>query len=369
MDHLTRQSSNVWDVSPDNGTVSASSLPQFGPGRHLLGVSQLDRPALSQLFSLAESLRPVGQGRQVCRVLEGAMLGSLFFEPSTRTRLSFESAFQRLGGSVVSTTGFTFSSMAKGESIHDTARVVSGYSDALVVRHPDTGSVAEFAAASVVPVINAGDGAGEHPSQSLLDLFTMQHELEARGKNIDGATIAVLGDLRYGRTVHSLLRILGLYSDVTFRVFGPPALALPAEFFDVVRESGNRIVECESVGEAIAPADVIYCTRVQKERLSESDEESVHLEGDLLNKAILAEHALADAIIMHPLPRDSRHNSFDLSPDVDDFPGLAIFHQTDNGLLIRMAIFSIALGVSDHVLDDLRPAPWARAQNKSSRSE
>lgn len=347
-------------VSTDDATVPVNSLPPFGPGQHLLSVSQLNRDALTNLFGLAESLRPVGQGTQVCRILEGAMLGSLFFEPSTRTRLSFESAFHRLGGAVVSTTGFTFSSMAKGESIHDTARVVSGYSDALVVRHPDTGSVAEFADASVVPVINAGDGSGEHPSQSLLDLFTMRQELEARGKTIDGATIAVLGDLRYGRTVHSLLRILGLYSKVTFRVFGPPALALPAEFFEVVSASGNRIVECDSVGEAIGPADVIYCTRVQKERLSEQDEESVHLKGDLLNRAILLQFGKPDAIIMHPLPRDSRHNSFDLSPDVDDFPGLAIFRQTDNGLLIRMAIFSIALGVADHVTDDLRPAAWRR---------
>lgn len=344
-------------MSTDNPS-STSTLPPFGPGQHLLSVNQLDRASLGALLDLAEALRPVGRGTRVCRVLEGANLGSLFFEPSTRTRLSFESAFHRLGGSVVSTTGFTFSSMAKGESIHDTARVVSGYSDALVVRHPDTGSVARFAQASVVPVINAGDGSGEHPSQSLLDVFTMRAELAARGKSIDGATIAVLGDLRYGRTVHSLLAILGLFENVSFRVFGPPALALPAEFFDLVHAGGNAIVECDSVQEAIAPADVIYCTRVQKERLSEEDEQRVHLTGDLLNRAILDEAARPESIIMHPLPRDSRHNSFDLSPDVDGWPGLAVFHQTDNGLLIRMAIFSTTLGVADRVLDDLRPAGW-----------
>ncbi|MFT8394947.1 aspartate carbamoyltransferase [Propionibacterium sp.] len=343
-----------------DGVQTQSELPVFGTGQHLLSVMQLDRDVLTRLFATAEALRPVGQGTQVCRILEGAVLGSLFFEPSTRTRLSFESAFHRLGGSVVSTTGFTFSSMAKGESIHDTARVVSGYSDALVVRHPDTGSVAQFADASVVPVINAGDGSGEHPSQSLLDLFTMRKELTARGKSIDGATIAVLGDLRYGRTVHSLLQVLGLYDKVSFRVFGPPALALPAEFFERVAASGNHIVECGSVAEAIAPADVIYCTRVQKERLSEEDEQAVHLEGDLINREILDRSGRPDAIIMHPLPRDSRHNSFDLSPDVDDFPGLAIFRQTDNGLLVRMAIFSHALGVADEVTKNLRPASWYR---------
>ena len=332
-------------MSTDNPS-STSTLPPFGPGQHLLSVNQLDRASLGALLDLAEALRPVGRGTRVCRVLEGANLGSLFFEPSTRTRLSFESAFHRLGGSVVSTTGFTFSSMAKGESIHDTARVVSGYSDALVVRHPDTGSVARFAQASVVPVINAGDGSGEHPSQSLLDVFTMRAELAARG------------NLRYGRTVHSLLAILGLFENVSFRVFGPPALALPTEFFDLVHAGGNAIVECDSVQEAIAPADVIYCTRVQKERLSEEDEQRVHLTGDLLNRAILDEAARPESIIMHPLPRDSRHNSFDLSPDVDGWPGLAVFHQTDNGLLIRMAIFSTTLGVADRVLDDLRPASW-----------
>ena len=332
----------------------------FGPGGHLLSVTQFDRPGLEALFDLADRLRPVQRGQARCQALQGAVVASLFFEPSTRTRLSFESAFCQLGGSVISTTGFTFSSMAKGESIHDTARVVSGYCDAMVVRHPDAGSVAQFAQASVVPVINAGDGAGEHPSQALLDVYTMRAELAVRGKSLDGATLAVLGDLRYGRTVHSLLQLLGLYHDVHVRLFSPHALQLPARFHDLVRASGNTLAECGSVAEAITGADVIYATRVQKERLSEEDAAQLRLEGDLLNAELLHTHASPDVIVMHPLPRDSRHNSYDLSVDVDQEPGLAIFHQTDNGIPIRMAIFATTLGIADTVADELEPVSRLR---------
>lgn len=203
-----------------------SHLPAFGPGRHLLSVQQFDRSSLDQLFSLADLVTPIAERQSVCTVLDGAVLGSLFFEPSTRTRLSFESAFLRLGGEVTTTTGFTFSSMAKGESIEDTSRVVSGYSDVLVVRHPDEGSVAQFASASTVPVLNAGDGAGEHPSQALLDVYTLTRELGARGEVIDQSTIAVVGDLRYGRTVHSLMKLLALAEGLSFQLFSPDGLSL-----------------------------------------------------------------------------------------------------------------------------------------------
>jgi aspartate carbamoyltransferase catalytic subunit len=261
---------------------------------------------------------------------------------------------------VISTTGFTFSSMAKGESISDTARVVSGYCDAMVVRHPDAGSVAQFAQASVVPVINAGDGAGEHPSQALLDVYTMRAELAARGKSLDGVTLAVLGDLRYGRTVHSLLQLLGLYQDVHVRLFSPHALELPTRFHDLVRASGNTLTEHDSVAEAITGADVIYATRVQKERLSAEDSAGLRLEGDLLNAELLHSYAQPEVIVMHPLPRDSRHDSYDLSVDVDQEPGLAIFHQTDNGIPIRMAIFATTLGIADTVTDQLEQVNWKR---------
>ena len=327
-------------------TRTPDEFPPFGPGRHLLSVQQLDSGLLSQIFELAELVDPIAAGTVRCTVLDGAVLGSLFFEPSTRTRLSFESAFLRLGGEVTTTTGFAFSSMAKGESIHDTSRVVSGYSDVMVVRHPDKGSVAEFAEASVVPVINAGDGDGEHPSQALLDLYTLTRELEARGKTIDGATVAIVGDLKYGRTVHSLMKLLTLASGITFRLFSPPSLELPLEIENYVAERGHRIIECDSAGDAVSGADAVYATRVQRERMTEEVLATANVSGNLLNRQILHDAGSEDIVIMHPLPRDSRHDSFDLSADVDDLPGLSIFHQTDNGLRIRMAIFLVAMGCS-----------------------
>lgn len=337
--------------------MSDAALPAFGPGRHLLSVRQFDRAGLDSLFTLAEFVTPIAERKSVCTVLDGAVLCSLFFEPSTRTRLSFESAFLRLGGEVTTTTGFTFSSMAKGESIADTSRVVSGYTDVLVVRHPDEGSVAEFASASLVPVLNAGDGAGEHPSQALLDIYTLRRELGWRDKGIDGCTIAIVGDLRFGRTVHSLMKLMSIFTGVTFRLFSPPSLELPDAIATFVEERGHTVVHCDSVVEAVAGADVVYATRVQRERLTEELPPS--LSGSLLDRAMLQEAEATDIVIMHPLPRDSRHNSYDLSPSVDDLPGLAIFHQTDNGIPVRMALFLTALGVSAEAVQmTLRQRPW-----------
>jgi len=334
-------------------------LPPFGVGRHLLSVQQFDRDSLQQLFDLADLVRPIAERRQICTVLDGAVLGSLFFEPSTRTRLSFESAFLRLGGEVTTTTGFTFSSMAKGESIADTSRVVSGYSDVLVVRHPDEGSVAEFASASVVPVINAGDGAGEHPSQALLDFYTLKSELQRRDRSVDGCTIAIVGDLKYGRTVHSLIKLLSLAQGVTFRTYSPPSLELPPEVAHYARARGHHLTDAETVADALIGADVVYATRVQRERMTEEVLASANVSGNLLNRRILKKAGAAEIIIMHPLPRDSRMDSFDLSNDVDDLPGLSIFRQTDNGVLIRMAIFLTALGCSaDMVKATTKQRPW-----------
>ena len=337
--------------------MAASVLPPFAQGRHLLSVAQFDREGLEALFEVADAVSPIAARHGVCTVLDGAMLGSLFFEPSTRTRLSFESAFLRLGGEVTTTTGFTFSSMAKGESIADTARVVSGYSDVLVVRHPDIGSVAQFAAASVVPVINAGDGAGEHPSQALLDCYTLEKELAARGKSVDGCSLAILGDLKFGRTVHSLIMLMSLYEHVRFTLFAPPGLELPAAVARHATERGHSITVCPSVEDAVRGADAVYATRVQRERMDASL--SAALAGSLLDRAHLERADNLDIVIMHPLPRDSRPDAYDLSNDVDDLPGLAIFHQTDNGLSVRMAIFLTVLGVSTEAVRlSIKQRPW-----------
>lgn len=204
---------------PENGgyTQSAYSAIDFEGRPQLLSIDQFSRESAEALFRTADMMQPIARRKKITRVLEGAVLANLFFEASTRTRVSFGAAFARLGGSVCDTTGFTFSSMAKGESIYDTSRVISGYADAIVVRHPEQGSVAEFARATNIPVINAGDGPGEHPSQALLDLYTIQREFSRLGKIVDGAHIAMVGDLKYGRTVHSLAKLLSLYKGSSSR--------------------------------------------------------------------------------------------------------------------------------------------------------
>jgi aspartate carbamoyltransferase catalytic subunit len=212
-------------------SVDAKSLASqilFEGKPQLLSVDQFSRDSVEALFRVADIMQPIARRRKISRVLEGAVLGNLFFEASTRTRVSFGAAFCRLGGSVCDTTGFTFSSMAKGESIYDTSRVMSGYVDALVIRHPEQGSVAEFARATNVPVINGGDGPGEHPSQALLDLYTIQREFSRLGKIVDGSHIALVGDLKYGRTVHSLVKLLALYRGIKFTLISPPSLEMPS---------------------------------------------------------------------------------------------------------------------------------------------
>lgn len=185
-------------------------------GSHILSISQFDRGDIERVFEVADRMEPYAHRQRVTKVLDGAILGNMFFEPSTRTRVSFGCAFNLLGGEVRETTGFETSAIAKGESLYDTARVLSGYSDVIVMRHPVSGSVAEFAAASRVPVMNGGDGANEHPSQALLDLYTIRKELQHQGRSdLDGLRIAMIGDLKYGRTVHSLCKLLCLYRNVT----------------------------------------------------------------------------------------------------------------------------------------------------------
>lgn len=329
-------------------------------GKHqLLSVEQFTRESVEELVRIADIMQPVARRQKVSRVLEGAVLGNLFFEASTRTRVSFGAAFCRLGGSVCDTTGFTFSSMAKGESIYDTSRVMSGYVDAMVVRHPEQGSVAEFAAATNIPVVNGGDGAGEHPSQALLDLYTILTEFSRLGKLLDGAHIAITGDLKYGRTVHSLMKMLSLYKRITFTLISPSGLEMPSDIIDYVAARGDHTIEqTDSMRAGLANADVIYATRVQKERFSE--EQLAGYSADFqINKALIDTYAKKDVIIMHPLPRDSREDAHDLSVDLNYDPRLAIFRQADNGIPVRMAIFAVLLGVDNLVQHSLRDVTWS----------
>jgi len=311
---------------------------------HILTASQFDRDGLLELFTTARRMESAIARRERIVVLEGALLGNLFFEPSTRTRLSFGAAFQRLGGSVLDTTGMAFSSMAKGESLRDTARVISGYVDVVVIRHPERGSAAEFAAASVVPVINGGDGPGEHPTQALLDVYTIQKEIG----RLDQLVVAFVGDLRYGRTVHSLIRALSNFGEVTSRLVAPDSLQLPDELETEMTARGMKFTRHSTMPEGLADAHVVYMTRLQKERMLESERASISADF-VLNAERVNSWCRDEVVIMHPLPRDSNAPVCELSEDLDSDPRLAIFRQTDNGIPVRMALFAHVMGVAEEI--------------------
>ncbi|WP_444678849.1 aspartate carbamoyltransferase [Halomonas sp. E19] len=327
--------------------------------RHLLSVDSLTRDSVNHLMHVAARMEPIAQRRQVTRVLEGAVLGNLFFEASTRTRVSFHAAFCRLGGGVCDTTGFTFSSMAKGESLYDTSRVMSGYCDAIVMRHPDQGSVAEFAAATHVPVINGGDGPGEHPSQALLDFYTIDKEFARLGRKLAGAHVLLTGDLKYGRTVHSLIKLLSLYDPMRITLVAPPGLEMPDYLIDLVASRGHRVEQRASLADDYRDVDVVYTTRIQKERFTAEMSEGFSLSRDFtVDRAFMDKRCGRDTIVMHPLPRDSRADANDLDVDLNGDPRLAIFRQTDNGIPVRMAIFATLLQVDELIEKDLRPVRW-----------
>ncbi|MGV8920171.1 MAG: aspartate carbamoyltransferase [Pseudomonas sp.] len=339
---------SVDSVRPGNGELA----------HHLLSVDGYTRDSVEALLRVADIMQPIARRQKTTRVLEGAVLANLFFEASTRTRLSFSSAFARLGGSVCDTTGFTFSSMAKGESIADTSRVISGYADAIVVRHPELGAVAEFARATHVPVINAGDGPGEHPSQALLDLYTIQREFSRVDKLIDGAHIVFVGDLKYGRTVHSLSKLLALYRNLRFTLISPQSLMLPQHLVESLAQKGHHIEQTHDLQSGLKGADVVYATRIQKERFAQEETLEAYSADFQVNQALINATCAAHTLIMHPLPRDSRPGANDLSIDLNHDPRLAIFKQTDNGIAVRMAIFATLLGVEDQVQYSLREVGW-----------
>jgi aspartate carbamoyltransferase catalytic subunit len=303
-------------------------------------------------------MKPYAHRQSVTRVLDGAILGSMFFEPSTRTRISFGSAFNLLGGEVRETTGFETSAIAKGESLYDTARVLSGYSDVIVMRHPADGSVGEFAAASRVPVLNGGDGANEHPSQALLDLYTIKSELVGRGRGLDGLRIAMVGDLRFGRTVHSLAKLLGLFTGIHVRLVSPQELRMPGELVEALRQAGHQVIETEHLEAGIADVDIVYSTRIQEERFTTQAEADLYRGKFRLNQQVYTAHCEPNTVIMHPLPRDSREGARELDVDLNDNPNLAIFRQSDNGVLIRMALFALVLDVVEQVDQHARPVNW-----------
>ena len=226
-------------------------------GSHILSIDQFERDDINRIFSVADLMEPYAQRKKMTKVLDGAILGSMFFEPSTRTRVSFGCAFNLLGGEVRETTGFEHTAIAKGESLYDTARVMSGYSDAIVMRHPQAWSVAEFASASRVPVLNGGDGANEHPSQALLDLYTIRKELIGKNKGVDGMRLAMIGDLKFGRTVHSICKLLSVFKDLSITLISPRELAMPEDIVEQLRACGHEVIESDNMEQNISDVDIL----------------------------------------------------------------------------------------------------------------
>ena len=327
-------------------------------GAHILSVKQFERSDVDRVFDVADSMVPYARRERITKVLEGAILGNMFFEPSTRTRVSFGCAFNLLGGQVRETADVNTSSMSKGESLYDTARVLSGYSDIIVMRHPQMGSVSEFAKASRVPVVNGGDGPNEHPSQALLDLYTIKKELLSNDRQIDGMNIAMIGDLKHGRTVHSLSQLLLLYDNITFTLISPQELKMPAEIVSELTAGGHKVIETEDMEAGLNDNDTVYLTRIQEERFTTKLEADIYRGRFRLNQSIYTRYCQPNTVIMHPLPRDSREEANELDSDLNQHPSLAIFRQTDNGVVVRMALFALVLDVADKIDDSATDVGW-----------
>ena len=300
--------------------------------RHILSVSQFARQDLHQLFEVTQDMR-VGVDRQgVLQILKGRVLCLMFYEPSTRTSASFDSAMQRLGGRTVSISP-VHSSIQKGESLQDTIRTLACYSDAIVLRHPDGSSVDIAAKSSTVPIINGGNGSLEHPTQAFGDLFTIREELGT----VSGIIITFLGDLRFGRTVHSLVELLQHY-DVRVQLVAPPSLSLPASVRNLLLSRRQLYAEShELTPEILARTDVLYCTRIQKERFEDLDEYERLKDTFVVDNRVLRD-AKERMIVMHPLPRNK-----EIAPEVDDDPRAAYFRQMKYGLYCRMALLALML--------------------------
>jgi len=302
-------------------------------GMNILSVKQFNHQDLNIIFDVARDMRTMVKREGSLDVLNGKLLANLFYEPSTRTSSSFAAAIQRLGGNVIQINNVTFSSVSKGEELRDTIRSMGSYSDAIVLRHPEEGSADIAANVSEKPIINAGDGIGEHPTQALLDIFTIVEELGT----IDGLTVTMLGDLKYGRTVHSLAKLLALY-DVKLHFVAPDLLRAPAALVDDLIESGVGPCKYVDLDSIMPETDVLYVTRVQQERfvdqsVYENVKRSYVVNVDTMD---IAKNRM---IVMHPLPRVD-----EISREVDHDPRAAYFRQMEYGMYVRMALLALVFG-------------------------
>ena len=304
--------------------------------RHLIEITDLSVEEVEEILDLAEDI--IKNKGKYCAMCQGKKLATLFFEPSTRTRLSFEAAMLNLGGSVLGFASATSSSAAKGESVADTIRMISCYADICAMRHPKEGAAYVAAQKASIPVINAGDGGHQHPTQTLTDLMTIR-SLQGR---LDNLTIGLCGDLKFGRTVHSLINAMVRYPGVKFILISPEELRIPDSIREDVLEANNiPFEEVGSLDDAIGSLDILYMTRVQKERFF-NEEDYVRLK----NSYILTKEKMAlakpDMAVLHPLPRVN-----EITLDVDDDPRAAYFEQVQNAVYIRMALIMTLLGLKD----------------------
>jgi aspartate carbamoyltransferase len=304
-------------------------------GKDILSVKQFTRSDLEYIFNVAHEMRVMVERVGTFDLLKGKILANLFYEPSTRTSSSFTSAMERLGGSVIPINEVRYSSVAKGESLPDTVRTLDCYADVIVLRHPEVGASALAAKYARKPIINAGDGVGEHPTQALLDLFTIVEELG----QVDGLTVTMLGDLKYGRTVHSLARLLSLY-DVRINYVSPEILRMPEEIIAELNEKNIPQAEYTELDPVLPETDVLYVTRVQKERFTDLNEYEKVKDAYVITTETM-KRAKDRMIVMHPLPRIT-----EISMEVDDDPRAAYFRQMEYGLYVRMALLAMVLGKS-----------------------
>lgn len=301
--------------------------------RHVIESQQFSRALLEELFARAEEMKR--EAHRFMGRLNGQVMAALFYEPSTRTRLSFEAAMLRLGGLTMGTDNAReFSSAAKGETLEDTIRIVSGYADVIVMRHNEEGAAKRAAAVSTVPIINAGDGPGQHPTQALLDLYTIRDELN----RIDGIKVALVGDLANGRTVRSLTYLLSKFKDIKVWFVAPPPVRMRDDLKSHLDEHHIPWVETEDLDSVLPEVDVVYQTRIQKERFGSLEAYNAVKGVYRIDKRSL-ELMRKYAIVMHPLPRVD-----EIDPEVDDDPRAAYFRQARNGLHIRMALLDKILG-------------------------
>ena len=302
---------------------------------HVIEAQQFDVPTISRLIQITQDMEKVVSGGGTSQ-FRGRIMATLFYEPSTRTRFSFEAAMHRLGGDVVSTENAAeFSSVAKGETLEDTVRILNGYADVLVVRHHEVGSAKRAASVSRIPVINAGDGAGQHPTQALLDLYTIHKEIGS----IDGLRIAMVGDLAQGRTVRSLAYLLSKYQDVRIYFVAPPLLKMKEDILGHLRERGVWYTEETDLDKVLPEVNVVYQTRIQKERFGDRIADYEQCRGVYLITPESLRVMKADAIVMHPLPRLD-----EIAKEVDSDPRAAYFRQAQNGVCVRMALLTMVLG-------------------------